>query len=116
MSPKLRVFLVVASVTFALDQGSKQLVVDAFGTTDRWGHMVIDGFFYITYVLNTGAAFSFGAEWNDTFKSIFFPVMGVVTLGIFYLLLTMASQRVFAHLERRFNKGMSINNASSGRV
>ena len=39
-----------------------------------------------------------------------------IALGIFYLLLTMASQRVFAHLERRFNKGMSINNASSGRV
>ena len=39
-----------------------------------------------------------------------------IALGIFYLLLTMASPRVFAPLEQRFNTGMSINNASSGGV
>ena len=39
-----------------------------------------------------------------------------IALGLFYLLLTMGSQLVFSQLERRFNKGMVINETSSGRV
>ena len=39
-----------------------------------------------------------------------------IALGIFYLALTMLSQLVFTRLERRFNKGMVINETTSGRV
>ena len=39
-----------------------------------------------------------------------------IALGVFYLLLTMLSQLVFTRLERRFNKGMVINETTSGRV
>jgi len=35
---------------------------------------------------------------------------------VFYLSLTMLSQLVFTRLERRFNKGMVINETTSGRV
>jgi signal peptidase II len=50
---------------------------------------VIDGFFSIAYVKNTGAAFGFGAGGPEWFRQIFFLALPVLFCGwIFYLLVT----------------------------
>lgn len=48
---------------------------------------VIDGFFSIAYVKNTGAAFGFGADGPDWFRQVFFLALPVLFCGwIFWLL------------------------------
>jgi signal peptidase II len=48
---------------------------------------VIDGFFSIAYVKNTGAAFGFGAGANEVFRIGMFLVLPVIFCGyIFYML------------------------------
>lgn len=48
---------------------------------------VIDGFFSIAYVRNTGAAFGFGAGAQEWFRVIMFLILPVVFCGwIFYML------------------------------
>jgi signal peptidase II len=50
---------------------------------------VIDGFFSIAYVKNTGAAFGFGAGGPEWFRQIFFLALPVLfCCWIFYLLVT----------------------------
>src|SRR3989344_5585596 len=49
---------------------------------------VIDGFFSIAYVKNTGAAFGFGADGPTWFRQIFFLGLPVIFCGwIFFLLI-----------------------------
>lgn len=49
---------------------------------------VIQGFFSIAYVKNTGAAFGFGAGGPEWFRQIFFLALPVIFCGwIFYLLI-----------------------------
>ena len=49
---------------------------------------VIEGFFSIAYVKNTGAAFGFGANGPDWFRQIFFLGLPVIFCGwIFWLLI-----------------------------
>jgi len=49
---------------------------------------VIDGFFSIAYVKNTGAAFGFGAGAHEMFRIIMFLVLPVIFCGwIFYMLI-----------------------------
>lgn len=49
---------------------------------------VIDGFFSIAYVKNTGAAFGFGADGPAWFRQIFFLALPVIFCGwIFWLLI-----------------------------
>lgn len=48
---------------------------------------VIDGFFSIAYVKNTGAAFGFGAGAHEAFRIIMFLILPVIFCGwIFYML------------------------------
>jgi signal peptidase II len=49
---------------------------------------VIDGFFSIAYVKNTGAAFGFGAGAHELFRQIMFLALPVIFCGwIFYMLI-----------------------------
>jgi signal peptidase II len=49
---------------------------------------VIEGFFSIAYVKNTGAAFGFGANNSELFRQIFFLALPVIFCGwILYLLI-----------------------------
>ncbi len=74
----LRVFLGVAGLVLALDQGTKQWVVTRLEVGDALP--VIAGRFYLTHVTNPGAAFSLLADTPETFRAWFFPILGLVAL------------------------------------
>lgn len=68
-----------------LDQYSKYLVVENFRLYERMP--VIDGFLSFTYAKNTGAAFSFGADFHDWFRVIIFKILPVIVCFFFVKLL-----------------------------
>jgi signal peptidase II len=66
-----------------------QLSKGAIQSSLYWGQSipVIDGFFSIAYVKNTGAAFGFGAGGPEWFRQVFFLALPVVfCFWIFYML------------------------------
>lgn len=67
-----------------------QLTKGAIQSTLYYGQTipVIQGFFSIAYVKNTGAAFGFGANGPEWFRQIFFLGLPVIFCGyVFYLLI-----------------------------
>ena len=82
MSPKTWVFLIAASVTFAADQITKELVIRNLTYSD-WVS-VIDGFFYFTHVRNPGAAFSMFATAPEPYRKIFFVGMSCVAIAMIF--------------------------------
>ena len=67
-----------------------QLSKGAIQSSLYWGQSmtVIDGFFSLAYVKNTGAAFGFMADGPEWFRQIFFLALPVVFCAwIFYLLI-----------------------------
>lgn len=67
-----------------------QLTKGAIQTNLYWGQSipVVDGFFSIAYVKNTGAAFGFMADGPEWFRQIFFLLLPVFFCGwIFFLLI-----------------------------
>lgn len=67
-----------------------QLSKGAIQTSLHYGQSipVIDGFFSIAYVKNTGAAFGFGAGAHEIFRIVMFLALPVIFCGwIFYMLI-----------------------------
>ncbi len=80
MTPKFRVALTAFLVSFVLDIGTK-LAVDAnLSFSDRI--TVIEGFFYITHVRNTGAAFGLFSDAPQLLRLTFFISVSLVAVGI----------------------------------
>ncbi len=79
------VSLVVISILIAFDQIAKL----HFSRTLAFGEKlnVIDGFFYFTYTLNTGAAWSFLADvsWGQLFFKIL-TVVALIAFSLFYVI------------------------------
>lgn len=75
-------FLVLLALLIAFDQITKRY----FSTTIELGERipVIDGFFYFSYALNTGAAWSFLS--NVAWAQTFFKITTVLALIIFIIL------------------------------
>ena len=80
MTPKLRVGLVAFLVTLPLDQLTKYLIYTNLTYADRLP--VIEGFFYLTHVRNTGAAFGMFADAPDPWRLIFFISVSLVAIAI----------------------------------
>jgi len=60
---------------------------------------VIDGFFSIAYVKNTGAAFGFGAGAHEMFRIVMFLILPVIFCGwIFYMLIKTIKGPVYMSL------------------
>ena len=77
-----------------IDQATKTYIHTQFGLGETL--RVIDGYFNITYVRNTGAAFGMLADAPETFRKIFFlsvPLIAVVVI-FFMLKTTPAEDRV----------------------
>ena len=75
----------IMAALILLDQFTKGAIQSSL----QWGQSipVIDGFFSIAYVKNTGAAFGFGAGGPEWFRIIFFLALPVIFCGwIFYML------------------------------
>jgi signal peptidase II len=84
MKKKYIILLAVTVVLVALDQATKYWIMSLY----RLGETlpVVPGFFNITYVRNTGAAFSFLANADAAFRVPFFMILPTVALlGIGYV-------------------------------
>lgn len=68
-----------------IDQYSKYLIVENFKLYERVP--LIDGFLSLTFAKNTGAAFSFGADFHDWFRVIIFKILPVIVCFFFVKLL-----------------------------
>ena len=76
-------FLFAAFLIVLADQATKAVVVSNLNLYEV--KPVLEGFFNITYITNTGAAFGFMAG-SDKWRHIFFQVISIVALcGLVYL-------------------------------
>ncbi len=80
MTPKLRVALVAFLVSFILDQVTKIAIDANLSYADRIP--VVEGFFYITHVRNTGAAFGLFADGPQAIRLTFFVSVSLVAIAI----------------------------------
>ena len=82
MSPKLRIGLAAFLISLPIDVISKILVDQNLSYADRIP--VIEGFFYLTHVRNTGAAFGLFADGPVTIRLTFFISISIVAIGIIF--------------------------------
>jgi signal peptidase II len=75
---KYVILMVLTAWVIVLDQLTKYIVVDKF----RYGESVpvLPGFFSLTYIRNTGAAFGLLAHANPAFRIPFFVIVPIVAL------------------------------------
>lgn len=78
MKKKYVLLSLLPTLVLLLDQWTKQLIVDRFHLGESVP--VWHGYFSITYVRNTGAAFGFLATSNPAFRIPFFLMVPVVAL------------------------------------
>ncbi|MFP5459959.1 MAG: signal peptidase II [Gammaproteobacteria bacterium] len=87
-------WLSLAALVIVLDQLTKWLVLDSFAFAER--RPVIPGFFDLTLVYNTGAAFSFLAGAGGWQRWFFVGIGVAASLFIVHLLRRHGEQRPFA--------------------
>ena len=80
MKKKYRILAIVPALVLLFDQLSKQLIVDRFHLGESIP--VLTGYFSITYVRNTGAAFGFLAGSDPSFRVPFFLLVPAVALAV----------------------------------
>lgn len=85
IKPKYLILAALTAVVILLDQYTKHVVVDRF----RYGESipVISGFFSLTYIRNTGAAFGILAHADPAFRIPFFvivPLIALVAIGFIF--------------------------------
>jgi signal peptidase II len=80
MTPKLRLLLAAVLVSLPLDQITKYLIYTNLSYAERI--QVVEGFFYLTHVRNTGAAFGLFSGAPEPLRLAFFIVVSLVAVGI----------------------------------
>ena len=80
MTPKLRIATGAFLIVLALDLATKIAIDMHLSYADRIP--VIPGFFYITHVRNTGAAFGLFADAPQLYRMIFFISVSLIAVGI----------------------------------
>lgn len=80
MAPKYRVALGAFLIALALDVLTKHLINANLSYSDRIP--VIEGFFYLTHVRNTGAAFGFFRDAPPALRLTFFVGVAIVAIAI----------------------------------
>jgi len=80
MAPKFRIGLTVFFISLALDILTKHLVSANLSYSDRIP--VIEGFFYLTHVRNTGAAFGLFRDAPVAIRLTFFVGISAVAIAI----------------------------------
>jgi signal peptidase II len=74
------VFFSLIGLIVSLDQLTKQLIINLF----KYGESVaiIPGFFSLTYVRNTGAAFGMLSQWDAAYRIPFFVAVPMIATGV----------------------------------
>ena len=80
MTPRTRAFLVGLLVAFPLDWLTKRLVVQNLTYGEH--REIVEGFFYLTHVRNTGAAFGLLADAPAELRLVFFVATALLAIGI----------------------------------
>jgi len=73
-------FYTVIAVVVILDQLTKWWVVNGFVLYES--KVIIAGFFNLTYITNTGAAFGILAGAQNWWRQAFFTVIGITAMGV----------------------------------
>lgn len=76
---KYRILFVVTPLIIALDQFTKYLVTHKFVLGETIP--IVSGFFNLTYIRNTGAAFGIFAQAHPSFRIPFFVIVPLVALA-----------------------------------
>lgn len=92
-SAKRAIFISITAVIVALDWFTKQLVIARFALHES--RTVIDGFFNLVYVQNTGAAFGIGA---NSGTSVVPMLLNVGAITIFFAVAVLAFRSPTADL------------------
>jgi signal peptidase II len=82
---KLKLFVPVFAATFAIDQWTKQWILDRFSYGEE--QVVIPGFFNLTHVRNPGGAFSFLATLPESMRQGFFLGTGLLAIVLLLVFL-----------------------------
>lgn len=77
---KSKIIVPIAATVLLLDRLTKQMITDRFSLEDC--QPVMDGFFNLTYVRNTGAAFGVLAMLDDTYRVPFFAATTLAAVGL----------------------------------
>lgn len=85
MKKKILLVLAVAFLIILFDQWTKLLVIDRFYLHETLP--ILSGFFHLTYVRNTGAAFGFLAQADETWRLPFFLIIPLIALVVLYFFL-----------------------------
>lgn len=88
---KWQVLFGVLPLIVILDQWTKALILERF----RYGESipVISGFFNLTYVRNTGAAFGFLAQADPSFRVPFFLMVPMIALVVIWFVFRQVPER-----------------------
>ncbi len=93
----------------AFDQVTKQIVIERFHLGESIS--ILEGFFNLTYIRNTGAAFGILADAHPAFRIPFFIAVPLVALGvIFSIFRKLPSHSVFMASALAFVVGGAIGN------
>lgn len=88
---KYAILFLITSIILLLDQLTKALVVQRFKLGESIS--ILDGFFSLTYIRNTGAAFGILAQADPAFRIPFFLVVPLIALfAIGYIFRKIADQ------------------------
>ncbi|MCC6278353.1 MAG: signal peptidase II [Oligoflexia bacterium] len=94
MKIRYLLLLTISGAIIALDQLTKLYIHTRFILNES--RTVIPGFFDITYVRNTGAAFGLLSQSHPTFREVFFTLIPLVAMGVILWIMrsTQDSQRL----------------------
>lgn len=85
MPLKLKLFLPVFALTFAIDQWTKAWILARFSYGEE--QTIIPGFFNLTHVRNPGGAFSFLATLPGEYRQVFFLGTGLLAIVLLLVFL-----------------------------
>lgn len=94
MRKKLAYVGAIGTAVILLDQWTKLLILERFYLHESIP--IIPGFFHLTYVRNTGAAFGFLAQADATWRLPFFLIVPVIALIVLYLFLRKVPQHAMS--------------------
>ena len=80
MTRKSKIILPIVAGAYALDRLTKLLIIERLDIYQSV--RVVEGFFDITHVRNTGAAFSFLAYLDESYRVPFFAVTTLAAIGL----------------------------------